>query len=658
METEEKKGATATDKFMDNLHEYCRGYVDMGLSIFPLAIDSKKPLAEWKQYQSRRATLEEVDDWFSHGAPTSSGDRVMVFNIAIATGSISGLVVLDCDNTDAVLYAIENGMFSDYVVNTTRGKHFYFQHPSDHMRYSNKVGGTARDWHKVQGLDFRGDGGYVVAPPSVSFNNDGTLKHQYQFAERFPSPEYLPMWVHSKASLIEVTEEFTFDKLNLSDVSTKSDGVWDQAQAHIMSLSRKLRDGDGRNNWLARYAGECVSNGIIGARLETKCHEFCEHFFFDPLPRHEFDRTLESIQDTEKRNNPERFKESTRSDKEVEIVKASKFKPITVDDIDEIERNLGNIQYFAEPLLSPGTITHVSGYTGHGKSMFIKALCWAVASGSHFGPFEIYNSAKVLYLDFELPASTLTQRMRLYKDAIGNPHQNMAIWSSSLISADQGGDMNLTTEAGLEVLAAWINEVMPKVVVFDTVRSAFPGFKENDADQWGRINKMLKKIRNLGCAVVMVHHKNKPQDGGYSREAGSTAQLTDVDTQIFIDAVYANKDESERRVGLFNGADNVMVHDSAGKAYSPYDYLKAIAPKGYNVLTVLRGTYGKLRQKTEMHETFYLGVTQCVTTGRQGFVSTLSPRQKARCLHEVGLNKTEIAERLFIPATIIQKWIL
>ena len=78
----------------------------------------------------------------------------------------------------------------------------------------------------------------------------------------------------------------------------------------------------------------------------------------------------------------------------------------------------------------------------------------------------------------------------------------------------------------------WITFSDPDVVIIDTIRSAYPGLMENSADEWSRVNQLAVKLRNSGLAVIMIHHSNKPSEGGLGREAGSTNQLTVLETQI------------------------------------------------------------------------------------------------------------------------------
>lgn len=87
-------------------------------------------------------------------------------NVAVRTGAASELVVVDVDPAhggDATMRDLEanNGTLppTRTISTPSGGRHLYFRHP----------GGTVRnDAGRVlgRGVDLRGDGGYVVAPPS------------------------------------------------------------------------------------------------------------------------------------------------------------------------------------------------------------------------------------------------------------------------------------------------------------------------------------------------------------------------------------------------------------------------------------------------------------------------------------------------------------
>ena len=122
----------------------------------PAGAQEKRPLLRWEEYQRRRASEGVVRRWFACWPDA---------NIGVVTGSISGLVVLDVDpghgggESLARLEAIHGPLpFTVSAVTGGGGRHVYFRHPDGEVR--NRVG-------IAPGLDLRGDGGYVVAPPSV-----------------------------------------------------------------------------------------------------------------------------------------------------------------------------------------------------------------------------------------------------------------------------------------------------------------------------------------------------------------------------------------------------------------------------------------------------------------------------------------------------------
>jgi hypothetical protein len=113
-------------------------------------------------------------------------------NVAIRTGAISGLVVVDVDpdhggerSFEALLK--EHAPLPDGLVVQTGsgGRHYYFAHPGGLVRND-----TGR--RLGAGLDIRGDGGYVIAPPSRHIS--GANYRRTSRSRELPSP---PDWLLS-----------------------------------------------------------------------------------------------------------------------------------------------------------------------------------------------------------------------------------------------------------------------------------------------------------------------------------------------------------------------------------------------------------------------------------------------------------------------------
>jgi hypothetical protein len=116
--------------------------------------DSKRSLVKWQEFQSRKATQDEIKKWWKKW-PNA--------NIGIVTGVINNLAVIDIDTDEgkeAILDYIPESILTP-TVETPKGQHLYFRCPDDELR------GNVR---KIQGCDLRANGNYAVAPPSFGFN--------------------------------------------------------------------------------------------------------------------------------------------------------------------------------------------------------------------------------------------------------------------------------------------------------------------------------------------------------------------------------------------------------------------------------------------------------------------------------------------------------
>lgn len=166
----------------DAIKEAALRYIfGLKISVLPLVRNHKKPSGEsWKDYQSRYPSALEVMGW-----PEG--------NIGIVTGSISGLVIVDCESKSDAKWFWENRGQTTAIVETPRGIHFYFQHPREPIMNAQKV----KDENGKTRYDIRGDGGYVVAPPSHVEKQDGVLvtgDYRWRESKELVNVESLPVF--------------------------------------------------------------------------------------------------------------------------------------------------------------------------------------------------------------------------------------------------------------------------------------------------------------------------------------------------------------------------------------------------------------------------------------------------------------------------------
>lgn len=164
-------------------------YAARGWSVVPAEPRGKRPIVAWQEFQQRIASAEEIAAWFRHWPRA---------NVAIVTGAVSRLVVLDIDSRHEGSASLEQLALAHGPLPRTQealtgggGRHLYFTHPGGTVR--NRVGLAA-------GIDLRGDGGCVVAPPSVHPSG-----RRYAWVEArgphdalpAPMPRWLDEWVRA-----------------------------------------------------------------------------------------------------------------------------------------------------------------------------------------------------------------------------------------------------------------------------------------------------------------------------------------------------------------------------------------------------------------------------------------------------------------------------
>lgn len=140
----------------------------------------KVPSVPWKKYQTECPSEYERHTWFVSGE----------INVGIVTGELSGIVVLDIDSEEAYELALKNGLPETPTVKTGRGYHLYYKFKEGVRNFQKRA--------DLPGIDLRGQGGYVVAPPSLHVSG---VNYQWVEGKDLEDLELaeLPDWVLAKA---------------------------------------------------------------------------------------------------------------------------------------------------------------------------------------------------------------------------------------------------------------------------------------------------------------------------------------------------------------------------------------------------------------------------------------------------------------------------
>jgi len=150
-------------------------YNSIGWSVIPIRVKDKKPALKWEKYQKVRAGEEQIRAWWKKWPQA---------NVGIVTGAISGIIVLDVDGSEG-RKSLEGKDLppTTCAVTGSGGAHYIFKHPGSEVRNFAK---------RLPGLDLRGDGGYIVAPPSI--HPSGGI-YEWGLPPEMEQPRWAPAWL-------------------------------------------------------------------------------------------------------------------------------------------------------------------------------------------------------------------------------------------------------------------------------------------------------------------------------------------------------------------------------------------------------------------------------------------------------------------------------
>lgn len=223
-------------------------YAAMGWSVFPLSPGSKVPLKGSGGSKDASQDAEQIAAWWTK-TPNA--------NVAVATGHRSALYVVDVDSVSGA--AIQEHLPETFEVLTyAKGQHLYYMIDEDDRLPSTTKGNS----NSIDpDCDTRGEGGYVVAPPSIVVEvKDGKrVKGEYRWTRQdaiATLPDIVREKVRPKVELVRV---------GASDFARRSSAYGRAALRKECDEVAGTGEG-GRNHRLHRAAcrmGQLVADGCV-----------------------------------------------------------------------------------------------------------------------------------------------------------------------------------------------------------------------------------------------------------------------------------------------------------------------------------------------------------------------------------------------------------
>ena len=640
-----------------------------GLQVLALRKGEKIPAHQWKVWHDVRQTeddLLDIADYFQSpeppewlreeggvhtGRPWLSNSykarrhwpKPVQLDIGVVTGGLSGIVVVDCDTAEARDYAASIGLTATpMVVQTSKGWHYWFSHTGEEVRNAASKG--------IAGLDLRGDGGQVRVPPSTGL----------KWLSRCTIDELPPF--PGLTAPTPKDNELKFSDLDLTEYAVKGQTAEEWLMAKCQG--QQITKGE-RNNTMKFVVGQLIHERRDKEWVLDEAKRLGAIYWdHEKYAGTQTEIIVDSLWRADLENHPDLHGEQEEEEEPP--------KPIVgyLSDATS-EKFLGALPprkpAFVETILEPGKATMVAGYSGSGKSellmMLLKAACDPTKLGSFVGPWQIQSTPRALVLDPENNPHLIADRLRRFS-LIGNSGDNLRVLPGSVPGPDGMMDtvLNLTTKAGLDYLAVLLKVHSPDIVVFDTVRSHFPGLKENEASEWTAYNVLTQKLTRAGLCVVWLHHSNKPGADGHATEAGSSHALTNISTQIFVKPVYQDEDMAQRKHAIWDNDEKVQ-QNVKGVACTPYQAISLT----HNIATpldrVTQISYGKVREANPITErSYYLGQALGDREWRPTLHSTMSAKQAAFALATDPRFTSQpdpllaISKRLRVPVPLLVEW--
>jgi len=482
-------------------------YAARGHPVFPCG-PQKKPLTE---HGFKDATTDEsqIRKWCAEW-PTA--------NIAIPTGAVSGFVALDIDpggDDSLVELTRQYGALPETcAVKTGRGRQLWFENPS--VPVGCKAGFR-------RGLDFRGNGGYVIVPPSLHTNGK-----RYTFLNKSKLAK-MPDW------LIKVI----LQGKSAPNPTPPANG-----------RGAKIRE-CARNATLASIAGTMRKRGLGETAIRAALLEHNSRECDPPLPEAEVAGIAASCA---------KYPAGTAS-------LPSKGAP------DSPER-LAKLECFAQIQPKPlswlwwnrfptGKLSLIVGDPDRGKSLLTIDIAARITTGKLFPDGAPSERGSVIMLSAEDDAEdTISPRL----DAAGADVSRVNRLEAVRVVLRDGkqAERGFSLESDIDALDDAIKQVPDvRLIVIDPVSAYLGGAdSHNNAEVRGLLAPLAELAARTGVAILAVTHLRKSGGAAIYRAMGSLAFAAAARA---VWGIAEDADDPEKRIMV--RVKGNLSHDPGGLGY-------------------------------------------------------------------------------------------
>lgn len=204
---------------------------------------------------------------------------------------------------------------------------------------------------------------------------------------------------------------------------------------------------------------------------------------------------------------------------------ASSFGLRVLDIGDFLSMELPTREVLLEPWLPAQGLVMVHAMRGVGKTFFALHAACAIASGTEFLGWKAAKAHGVAYLDGEMPATVLQERLsRIIASGAPEPVAPFRILTPDLQPKTRPA-FNLTSSEDQDAIENYLDGV--SLIVVDNISTLCRGGRENEAEAWIPMQEWALRQRASGKSVLFIHHAGK--DG---HQRGTSKKEDVLDTVI------------------------------------------------------------------------------------------------------------------------------
>lgn len=446
-----------------------------------------------------------------HDATTDEAQLRATFtdehNIGVATGEASGLIVLDLDvkggkngfDSLAQLETEHGPLPATLTAKTgSGGMHMYYKLPAD-VTIGNSAGKLG------PGIDVRGQGGYVVAPPSI--HPETGVRYEWSSDPATTPIAEAPAWLIER---LHVPMQPSISAVVPMEVSDRA------KQYGLKVLAERARElastTDGERNHRLNQAAFRIGqlSAACGIPFATACSELLAAATDIGLPDKESLATFQSGWSGGLRNpvvpdlsgEPLAKPVQPRRNAECDVECSPPRPPLVAISAAELSRMQFPPPRWVVPDLLCEGLCVFAGRPKMGKSWFALALTVAVATGGYvLGSIRV-EKGKALYAALEDNERRLQRRLAQLLGGAEAPED--LFLTCALPRLDDGG---------LEVISGFLDEHPDcKVIIIDTLARCRPPARSG-ANSYDHDSYFLGHIQSFalrrGVAIVVVTHLRK-----------------------------------------------------------------------------------------------------------------------------------------------------